>query len=61
MNDDSIISEIRQLRGEYALKFNHDIPAMVEDAKRRQLNGDRELIQLPSRPVQLQSASDERP
>lgn len=56
MNEDSIIEEIRRIRSEYARKFNHDIRAMVEDAKRRQHIDVRELVHLPSRPAQLQSA-----
>lgn len=56
MSDDSIVEDIRKIRSEYAAKFNHDIRAMVEDAKQRQHNDTRELVQLPSRPVQLQTA-----
>ncbi|MDZ4659776.1 MAG: hypothetical protein SH868_19555 [Bythopirellula sp.] len=58
MNEDSIVEEIRRIRSEYAAKFNHDIRAMVEDAKQRQLNDKRELVQLSSRPAQLQTAAE---
>jgi hypothetical protein len=55
MTNDSIIDEIRRNRGEYAERFNYDIRAMVEDAKRRQLMGDRQVVHLPPRPAQLQT------
>lgn len=60
MNEDAIIEEIRQIRSEYAKKFDYDIHAMVEDAKRHQHDDGRNMVDLPPRYVQLQGAIDNR-
>jgi hypothetical protein len=57
MIDDPIIDEIRKYRAEYAARFNHDVKAMVEDAKRQQQAGGRQVVRLPSRPPQRQSVA----
>jgi len=49
MNSDPVVAEIRRIREELAAEFNYDLDAIVEDARRRYLNGDRKVIRLPPR------------
>lgn len=37
MNDDRILSELRQSREEHAKKYNYDLKAIVEDLKKTEL------------------------
>ena len=47
-NVDSIIEEIHQIRREICEKFNGDINAIHEDARRRQAESDHPVWQGPS-------------
>ena len=49
MNCDPVVAEIRRIREELAAQFNYDLDAIIEDARRRYLNGDRRVIRLPPR------------
>ena len=49
MNSDPVVAEIRRIREELAAEFNYDLDAIVEDARRRYLDGSRKIIRLPPR------------
>jgi hypothetical protein len=55
MWQDPIVKETRELREEYAVKFNHDPDAIFEDIRKRQSQTARKLVSFPARkplPVQ---------
>lgn len=47
---DEIVEEVRRIREEYAVKFDHDIDRMYEDIRRRQAESNRQLVSFPRRP-----------
>jgi hypothetical protein len=49
MWQDPIVKETRELREEYAVKFNHDPDAIFEDIRKRQSQTERKLVSLPAR------------
>jgi hypothetical protein len=49
MWQDPIVKETRELREEYAQKFNHDPDAIFEDIIKRQSLSGRNLVSLPPR------------
>ena len=49
MWQDPIVKETRELREEYAAKFNHDLDAIFEDILERQSKTEREVVSLPPR------------
>jgi hypothetical protein len=49
MSSDPVVAEIRRIREELAAEFNYDLDAIVEDARRRYLDGSRKIIRLPPR------------
>ncbi len=50
---DEIVSQVRQVREEYAARFNYDIAAMVRDAQARQFDSGHEVVTLPlKRPLE---------
>jgi hypothetical protein len=42
MTPDPVLSEIRQVREEYAQQFHGDVHAMMDDLRRRRAESDRE-------------------
>jgi len=48
---DPIVEEIRQLRQQYAARFNHDLKAICQDLRERQTKGGRKVVTLPPRPA----------
>ncbi len=46
---DEIVEEVRRIREQNAAKFNHDIDAIVEDARRRQRESGRKTVSFPPR------------
>ena len=46
---DEIVEEVRRIREENAAKFNHDIDAIVADARARQLASGRKTVSFPPR------------
>ncbi len=52
---DEIVEEIRKIRQEQAARFNYDVRAIVEDARKRQEQGDREVVSFSSRRPQTSS------
>jgi hypothetical protein len=46
---DPIVEEIRKVREEHAARFNYNVRAIVEDARRRQQEGGRKVVSLPPR------------
>jgi hypothetical protein len=49
MWQDPIVKETRELREDYAVKFNHDPDAIFEDIRKRQSQTGRKLVSLPVR------------
>jgi len=49
MTDDPIIEEVRRNRRARAAKFNYDIDAIADDARKRQAKSGHKLIQAPRR------------
>ena len=49
MWQDPIVKETRELREEYAVKFNHDPDAIFEDIRKRQSQTERKLVSFPVR------------
>lgn len=67
---DPIVAEIRQIREEFAARFNYDTGAILRYAQERDAAGDREVIRRPPRrpvapvkavPRQLPAAAIDRP
>lgn len=50
MGTDTIIVELRRTRDAWAKRFNYDLRAMIEDARRRQAAGGRKVVSFPPRP-----------
>ncbi len=46
---DPIVKETRELREEYAKRFNHDPDAIFDDILKRQSQTEREVVSLPPR------------
>jgi len=49
MWQDLIVKETRELREEYAVKFNHNPDAIFEDIRKRQSQTGKRLVSLPAR------------
>ncbi len=56
MMEDSIVAEVRRAREEIAKRFNYDLRAMIEDARKRQALGGRKVVSFPPRPVGRQAS-----
>ena len=46
---DPIVEEIRKIREEHAARFNYNVRAIVEDARRRQQEGGHKVVSFPPR------------
>jgi hypothetical protein len=46
---DEIVEEVRRIRAENAAKFDHDIDAIVIDARARQMASGRKTVSFPPR------------
>ena len=53
---DEIVEEVRRIREKNAAKFNHDIDAIVEDARRRQRKSGRKTVSFPPRKPEVYPA-----
>lgn len=51
MDKDTIVAEVRQAREALAERFNHDLRAMIEDARKRQAIGGRRVVSFPPKPA----------
>jgi hypothetical protein len=60
MIEDSVVAEVRRAREEIAKRFNYDIRAMTEDARKRQALSGRKVVSFLPRPV-VRRASVEQP
>jgi hypothetical protein len=49
MMEDPIVAEVRRAREEIAKRFNYDLRAMFEDARRRQAQSGRKVVSFPPR------------
>ena len=56
MIDDPIVEEEHQVRAAIAAKFNHDLRAICDDARRRQIASGEKVVALPPRRVEPQSS-----
>lgn len=57
MWEDPIVAEIRQIREEYAAKFNYDLKAIVQDIQRQERESGREYVSLSSKRSASQAES----
>ncbi len=46
MKLDPVLAEVRRIREEYALKFNGDVKALIEDLRRQQRESGRPTVSL---------------
>lgn len=46
---DEIVEEVRRIRYEHAAKFNHDLKAILDDARKRQKESGRKTVSFPPR------------
>ena len=53
MWQDPIVEEIRRIRHEQSARFNYDVRAIIEDARKRQQEGGRKVVMLPPRRPQV--------
>jgi hypothetical protein len=58
MSPDSIVEEIHKFREEYAQRFNNDLKAIYEDAKKLQGQGGRRVVPAVPRPPYDKTRSD---
>ncbi len=49
MQPDPFVAEIQEIRGRLARRFGYDIRAIVDDARKKDALGDREVVRLPPR------------
>lgn len=57
MWEDPIVAEIRQIREEYAAKFNYDLKAIVQDIQRQERESGLEYVTLSSKRSASQTES----
>ena len=50
---DEIVEEVREVRDEYAAKFNYDLDAIYEDIKKQEEQTKRKIVSLPPKKVEL--------
>lgn len=60
MTTDPIVAEIREIRERLARKFNFDIRAIGEDARKRDALGDRIVVRREPRPVEKESVTNSK-
>lgn len=53
---DEIVEEVRRIRNKNAAKSSHDIDAIVEGARRRQHNSERNTVSFPPRKPKVYTA-----
>ena len=51
MTQDNVVAEVRRAREEIAKRFNYDLRAIFEDAKKRQALSGRKVVSFPPRPA----------
>ena len=51
MTEDTVVAEVRKAREEIAKKFNYDLRAIIEDARKRQATSGRKVVSFPPRRV----------
>lgn len=52
MTRDPIVDEVRQFRDAYAKRFQYDLEAICRDIRDKQTQSGRQVVSLPSKPVQ---------
>ena len=48
---DPIVERVRELREQYAARFNHDLKAICRDLRERQKAGGRKVVSLPPKRI----------
>jgi hypothetical protein len=51
MSFDPVVDEVRQARDEIARRFDYNLRAIFEDARKRQAASGRKVVNFPPRPV----------
>ncbi len=52
---DEIVEEVRRIRYEHAAKFNHDLKAILDDARKRQELSGRKVVSFPpKKPIKVE-------
>lgn len=47
---DPIVEEVRQIRDEYAARFNYDLDAIFQDLKEREAESEERVVRLQRKP-----------
>ena len=47
---DEVVAQVRQVREQQAAKFNYDLKAVVEDARKRQKDSGHQVVSFASTP-----------
>jgi hypothetical protein len=58
MVEDSVVAEVRRAREEIAKRFNYDLRAMIEDARKRQALSGRKVASFPPRSIGGQASAE---
>jgi hypothetical protein len=53
MTRDPIVDEVRKFRDAYAKRFQYDLEAICRDIRAKQTQSGRQVMSLPSKPVQV--------
>ena len=54
---DPVLSELRAVREQYALKFHGDVRAMMDDLRRRHAESDRPSVSRGAKPISKQNVA----
>jgi len=57
--EDEIVAEVRAVRDAYAQRFDYDVQAICRDLRRRQDEGKREVVRLPTNRMEPKSRQAE--
>jgi hypothetical protein len=60
MTQDSVVADVRKAREEIAKKFDYDLRAIIEDARKRQVLSGRKVVSFPPKRV-ARPVSDRQP
>ena len=61
MARDPIVDEVRKFRDAYAKRFQYDLEAICRDIRAKQTQSGRQVMSLPSKPVQVPLVSPGKP
>lgn len=55
--NDPIVAEVRKAREAHARKFNYDLRAIVQDLKKYERQGEREVVSFSPKPVEREKGA----